>query len=388
MQTRKPLISSLLPRSRTDALSPQRATPCSRPGITRIALLLVLLAACSLSAQAQVSLSFDPPSPNQLEPVTATLSGTWHNGCVPTFFDLELNGSNLDLIVGLTGGGVGCTAALTAFSTSLELRGLSVGDYNVRAVLPGPFAESTLASATLEVDPSQGSGLDTLSIWPENPGPSDRILISASGIWPDACVPRFADTDVGGGVVNVLTLNNDGPCLDAPTPFDLSALVGPLPAGSYDLNVHLADALALPVVPTLTLLGERSFEVQGPPATVASLFGGRFQVEVIFSNQQGEPGNGRVMEQALPKAKELAASAGESALFWFFSPDNTEMVVKVLDGCPVNNRYWVFASAATDLEFTITVTDTAGFTNTYSNEAATAAQAITDIDAFASCPAS
>ena len=45
-------------------------------------------------------------------------------------------------------------------------------------------------------------------------------------------------------------------------------------------------------------------------------------------------------------------------LFYFFDPANWEMLVKVLDGCEINNHFWVFAAAATDVEYTLTVTDT------------------------------
>jgi hypothetical protein len=38
--------------------------------------------------------------------------------------------------------------------------------------------------------------------------------------------------------------------------------------------------------------------------------------------------------------------------------NNLEMLIKVLDACAFNNRYWVFFSAGTNVEFTLTVTDT------------------------------
>jgi hypothetical protein len=47
----------------------------------------------------------------------------------------------------------------------------------------------------------------------------------------------------------------------------------------------------------------------------------------------------------------------ESAYFWFFRPGNVEMVLKVLDGSFVNNRFWVFFGGLTDLEYTIVVED-------------------------------
>jgi len=59
----------------------------------------------------------------------------------------------------------------------------------------------------------------------------------------------------------------------------------------------------------------------------------------------------------------------------------------VLNGCGFNNRYWVFSAAVTNVEFTLTVRDTeADVTKTYTNTLGVSAPAITDTDAFATCP--
>ena len=50
----------------------------------------------------------------------------------------------------------------------------------------------------------------------------------------------------------------------------------------------------------------------------------------------------------------VAAGSEDSGIFCFFSAANWE---KVLDGCGINGHYWVFAAATTDLEYTLTVTD-------------------------------
>ena len=54
-----------------------------------------------------------------------------------------------------------------------------------------------------------------------------------------------------------------------------------------------------------------------------------------------------------------AIFAGDnSGYFWFFDAQNTELVVKALDGGALNDHLWVFYGALTDLEYWITVTDT------------------------------
>lgn len=44
-----------------------------------------------------------------------------------------------------------------------------------------------------------------------------------------------------------------------------------------------------------------------------------------------------------------------SALYYFFDPQNWEINLKVLDGCAINGHYWVLASSSTDVRFRITM---------------------------------
>jgi hypothetical protein len=76
----------------------------------------------------------------------------------------------------------------------------------------------------------------------------------------------------------------------------------------------------------------------------------RFAVETAFV---ANAGSGPARAVALDP---LGIARG--GLFWFFAPDNPELLVKVLDGCGLNGHFWVFASAGTDVGVTVTVTDT------------------------------
>jgi len=106
------------------------------------------------------------------------------------------------------------------------------------------------------------------------------------------------------------------------------------------------------------------------------LAGNRFAVEVEWRDYQGRSGRG----QALPRG-------ADSGLFWFFSGNNLELLVKVLDGCGVNDRFWVFSAATTDVEYRLRVTDTAnGRLRVYPNALGVAAPAVTDVDAFSCAP--
>jgi hypothetical protein len=112
-----------------------------------------------------------------------------------------------------------------------------------------------------------------------------------------------------------------------------------------------------------------------PAETRLCLGGGRFQVDVEWTTRTSS-GAGH----AVP----LSTDTG---YFWFFNSGNVEMVIKVLDGCAVNNRYWVFAGGLTDTRVRITVTDTLrGVTKPYANPQGTAFRPIQDTSAFATCP--
>lgn len=77
----------------------------------------------------------------------------------------------------------------------------------------------------------------------------------------------------------------------------------------------------------------------------------------------------------------------DSGSFWFFDRANLEMIVKVLNGCGLNDRYWVFAGGLTNVEVTLTVTDTrTGQTKTYKNPLNKTFTPFQDTNAFATCP--
>jgi hypothetical protein len=73
----------------------------------------------------------------------------------------------------------------------------------------------------------------------------------------------------------------------------------------------------------------------------------------------------------------------DTGMFWFFSANNIEIIIKVVTGCSFNSRVWVFAGGLTNVAYTITVTDTVtGVSKTYSNPQGTPSQPVQDTDAF------
>jgi hypothetical protein len=92
------------------------------------------------------------------------------------------------------------------------------------------------------------------------------------------------------------------------------------------------------------------------------LLGGRFEVRAQWRNPREPFGHGVA-------AAEPAPGSERTGLFTFFDPDNVELVVKMLDGRAANGAFWHFYGALSDVEYWVTVRDTAeGGSRTYHNE--------------------
>ena len=115
-----------------------------------------------------------------------------------------------------------------------------------------------------------------------------------------------------------------------------------------------------------------------PDAFTRCLGHSRFAVQVDWwtvdqSGTGGQSGRARVVE----------VGGDESSLFSFFGDGNWELLVKVLDGCAVNESFWVFGAAATDIGYRIAVTDTrASRVMEYENRPGSEARALSDTTAF------
>lgn len=166
-----------------------------------------------------------------------------------------------------------------------------------------------------------------------------------------------------------------------------------VPAGTFDHVLQVADTNAFApgevdekfYAPGVGLIVDEELElveVMVPPclpgANTLCLNNGRFRVEADWEDPDGNEGLGFAL---LP--------SDDSGEFWFFTPNNTELLVKVIDACDFAgfNSFWVFAAGLTNLEVTIEVTDTAtGEQREYDNPQNTPFQPILDTAAFATCP--
>jgi hypothetical protein len=128
----------------------------------------------------------------------------------------------------------------------------------------------------------------------------------------------------------------------------------------------LADVTAFALPPAPVPQGARAAAGTLPAAGCAGdvsalcLLEGRFRVSVLWRDpRSGNAGEG----VAVPLRRETGA-------FWFFAPDNLELMVKVLDGTAVNGHFWIFYGALSEVEYDLTVEDLeSGARRTYHNPA-------------------
>lgn len=144
-------------------------------------------------------------------------------------------------------------------------------------------------------------------------------------------------------------------------------------------RARLGDRLLLPIGTRLEI---DPWVLVAEPATCESargdacFQGGNVEVSVRWS-----------LEDGIPKRGWSVPMTERAAYFWFFRPTNVELVVKLLDGCAVNGRRWLFVTGLTDVGVEIRVRDFHTWeTKRYETSAGTAFAPILDTEAL-SCDA-
>ncbi len=195
-------------------------------------------------------------------------------------------------------------------------------------------------------------GVKILEVLPAEPTLDDNIVLRLDQ------KPGFPAAELALGQ-DTLRVNLYGAGTSTPDGWNLP--IGKLPEGKF--RVELLGSLGRNEV-QITVVSTES----GPP-----LLAGQFAVSVAWENALGERGEGNLVQ---PPSQ-------DSALFYFFSPDNWELMVKVLDGCAINGHFWVFGAASTDVGYTIEVNRSGSPQSLrIENPVGTTAPAITNVEAF------
>ncbi len=144
--------------------------------------------------------------------------------------------------------------------------------------------------------------------------------------------------------------------------------------GFYEVTLSVSDGTSTSTTKQVFLV-----EASDPAGTCVADAGtlclqdSRYAVAVEWRTADGNSGAGGLGH----------SGTNDSGVFRFFSEDNWEVLIKVLDGCALNGHVWVYGASTTDLGYTIRVTDTVtGTVKEYRNQPGLPAPAITDATAF------
>ena len=193
---------------------------------------------------------------------------------------------------------------------------------------------------------------------------------------PPALLEGSATIDPGGSARVALKLIASRPGCSSgevevvlPPPFSVGVGQLRLPEGSV-ANVRLA---ADPSDGACRVRTPRPAACVGN-ATTLCLQQNRFRITASAASQTG------------PLPAEILRFTGETG-HASSEPGNVEITIKILNRCALNDRYWVSHGALSNVEYTITVTDTqTGQTKSYFNPLNRVGLETVDTQAFATCP--
>jgi hypothetical protein len=261
---------------------------------------------------------------------------------------------------------------ITGLTASIS-GGSLVVSVSFAGAIAAPGADSPVAlDGFIDLDTDQDGGTGDL------PWTDARTNSNTTGMGNEFYVDLFT-YDPSSGTVQVVDDPTETVAGEATATFsgNLMTVRVPLSVLDDDGFVNVATVLGTLDDPVTDIAPNQGSVASSVSSDVITLQDGRFTVQVDWvDSRNGTSGVGREV-----------VKSNDSAVLYFFNPDNWEMLVKVLDACSFADRFWVFFAATTDVEFTLTVTDTqSGAVKTYLNPDLTPADAVTDTNAFATCP--
>ncbi len=242
---------------------------------------------------------------------------------------------------------VGAFLATTAYASVSEV--IAVGPVSYSPTVGGP---ATITVRRLTIDPGEVLG------WHSHPGIVYTVVTRGTLTLEDGC-----------GAVTTFTVGQA--FQEAP---------GRVHRGKNLATTGTVETIQTFIVPSGSQISDATSGPVCQPcvadATTFCAHNSRYAIRTQWSTQDGRSGAGQVINVT-----------GDTGAFWFFSPGNGEVVVKVVNGCAFNSRFWTFAAGMTDVNVVLTVTDTqTGTVQTYTNPQGTRFEPVLDTNAFATCP--
>ena len=326
-----------------------------------------------------VTWTFNPATPMPGETIEITVL---NQGCAP-FLETEVRaakpGANGLIRIGIVDV---CDCIATPPLTpplKAQIGPLPLGTYTTELLAVARNEGDPTCTGNTLVDTGQlvvshSGQIAVLRTDPPQPLVGQNVSAVISTYCPRAFLPARIETE---GTAHIIVIEEDPfaplppiTCSTNPS-FQSRINIGPLEAGTYRLRVTPPP---VNVLPPYSVEAEHVFTV-APAGPGLLLQGNRFHVSATWNFSEHGPSTA----QAVPLTR-------ESGYFWFANADNVELVAKVLDGCAVNDHFWVFLAGLTNVEVKVTVEDTlTGETQSYTNALGTPFLPVQDTDAFDGC---
>jgi ELWxxDGT repeat protein len=146
------------------------------------------------------------------------------------------------------------------------------------------------------------------------------------------------------------------------------------PLGAHAVGEVISSWTSPGAAPAATAAASRGFGVAtecSPSPVRFCVLNNRFAVEATWRDFYGNTGTANA-----------ASLTDDTGYLWFFDEANVEVVLKAVDGGGYNGHFWIYFGALSNVEYTITVTDTAtGDARVYTNALGNFAS-FGDIEAF------
>lgn len=347
----------------------------------KLASLLALFVALPISA---ATITLSPSTPKAGDSVVVTVHATGSASCPPSTRTAKLTGHTLTIEEKVVGPCIPCPAIFEPFAFTIDpVTFADAQPYTIEwAYTDCLGTRRILATKQVLVTPKCAFDRSLASLFTPIQ-PTNALSL----VWCDPSYSPFPDFGQSATAYRVfLVREGDAPILvhEASASEGTQALIS-LAGNEAGVKSVFAEAVMCNVTiagcsGTSAVLKSNVLPIDVAPHDACS-FGGaalclanRFSVTARFRTDSGSS-----PAHPVPMTK-------ESGYFWFFGPQNAEVVVKIVDACSFTSNFWFFAAGMTDVGVDLVVLDTkTGAVRRYSSPAGSAFKPIQDTNAFAGC---